>query len=317
MNLINKEAKSMSNFNFGRIFTSSARSAFLHILNSKLISDPKKGILLPSYIGLSHEEGSGIFDPVRSSGIKFRFYSVTDRLVPNLNEIECFLKSGDFQLFFLVHYFGIPQVNIEDLVALCNSYGVMVIEDCAHVPIMSELSLDKLGRHGNYSIFSIHKNTSTRDGGYYYDNKGDLPVLLKKELMISYETLSVFANTKINMAAEVRLKNYEKIVGTISNFKYLDPFFNEIPEGLVPLNCPIIVGKNMRHNLYSRLVDNGIMPTALYHRLIPEITKKDFPVSHFLAENILNLPTHPDIDSKILSHYIEKLITIIKDVFHE
>lgn len=307
----------MINFNFGRIFTSSARAAFLHILNSKLISNPKQGILLPSYIGLSYEEGSGIFDPVRSSGIKFRFYSVTDRLVPNLNEIEDFLKSGDFQLFFLAHYFGIPQVNTEDLVALCNSYGVMVIEDCAHVPIMSELSLDKLGKYGDYSIFSIHKNTSTKDGGYYYDNKGDLPILLKKELMISYETLNAFANTKINMAAEVRLRNYKRIVDVVSNFKHLDLFFNEIPEGLVPLNCPIIVGKNMRHNLYSRLVDNGIMPTALYHRLIPEITKKQFPASHFLAENILNLPTHPDIDSKILPLYLEKLVTVIKAVFNE
>jgi hypothetical protein len=229
MNLINKEAKSMINFNFGRIFTSSARAALLHILNSKLISNPEMGILLPSYIGLSYEEGSGIFDPVRSSGIKFRFYSVTDRLIPNLDEIEGFLKSGDFQLFLLVHYFGIPQVNTEDLVALCNSYGVMVIEDCAHVPIMSELSLGKLGKYGDYSIFSIHKNTSTKDGGYYFDNKGDLPILLNKELIISYETLNAFANTKINMAAEARLKNYIRIVDVISNFKHFDLFFNEIP----------------------------------------------------------------------------------------
>ena len=62
MAFIEKENKNLLNYLHKRIFTASARAAMLFILQSRMYSDPR-GILLPSYIGLSKIEGSGVFDP--------------------------------------------------------------------------------------------------------------------------------------------------------------------------------------------------------------------------------------------------------------
>ena len=100
---IDKEAKSDNPFLGSRQWTSSARTAMLHILEATRSAD-SRGILLPSYIGLSAIEGSGVFDPIRASGMPYEFYIMDRALKPNLASLTEQLKSGKFQLVFLIHY---------------------------------------------------------------------------------------------------------------------------------------------------------------------------------------------------------------------
>jgi dTDP-4-amino-4,6-dideoxygalactose transaminase len=314
MAFIDKESKNLQRFRGRRVFTSSARAAMTFILQTRKRADPR-GILLPSYIGLSKIEGSGVFDPVRASSIDYAFYRLDQRLRPDLSALEEQLSSGAFQLVFLVHYFGLPQVEVEQFVALCRRYDVQVIEDCAHT-LLGGLQGRRLGTYGDYAIFSIHKSTATVDGGYLLDHTGKLEgEALPEELRISPATLAEFADTDVSASSYQRLRNYQIVAGWLSSIPQLEPIFDKVPVGAVPLNFPVIVGEGKREQLYFNLIKRNILPTALYHTLIPEIASERFPQSYFVSANILNLPTHADIGEADLAGYEQALREAISEVF--
>ena len=314
MAFIEKENKKLEAYRARRIFTASARAAMRFILDARRRADPR-GILLPAYIGLSKVEGSGVFDPIRASAIDYAFYSLDERLRPNLAALEVQLCSGNFQLVFLIHYFGLPQVDVEQFVALCRRYQVQVIEDCAHT-LSGGLQGRRLGSYGDYAIFSIHKSCATVDGGFLLDHTGTLEsTRLPESLAISRETLAEFADTDIEAASLHRLNNYQAVAGWLDCLPQLAPMFDQLPLGAVPLNYPVIVAQGKREQLYFALIKRGVVPTALYHTLIPEITAAEFAPSHYVAANILNLPTHSDIGQADLLAYEQALGEATKEVF--
>lgn len=302
MAFIEKENKNLGQYRFRRVFTASARAAFNFILSSRKQVD-HRGVLLPSYIGLSKIEGSGVFDPVTKTGIEYSFYRLDKWLRPDMMELEKQIRGGGFQLIFLIHYFGLPQVDVEQFVALCHRYGVRVIEDCAHT-LLGGLEGRRLGSYGDYAIFSIHKSAATVDGGFFLDHTGELDVdSLPAESRISEKTLAEFADTDVKTASVQRLRNYGAVLAWVRSIPSLELMFECIPDGVVPLNCPVIVNLGRREQLYFSLVKRGILPTALYHTLIPQITSEDYPDSHFVSANIINLPTHADICDADLNQY--------------
>jgi dTDP-4-amino-4,6-dideoxygalactose transaminase len=314
MAFIEKESKSLLQYRSQRVFTPSARTAMLFILQARRRADTR-GILLPSYIGLSKTEGSGVFDPVRASAIDYAFYRVDQQLRPDLTALEEQLRSGAFQLAFLIHYFGLPQVDVEQFVALCRRYDVLVIEDCAHT-LLGGLEGVRLGSYGDYAIFSIHKSIATMDGGFFLDNTGTLNrTSIPAEFRISMSTLVDFADTDIETSSRRRLHNYQAVAGWLSSIPQLQLMFDNIPAGAVPLNCPVIVSQGKREQLYFQLIEREVIPTALYHTLIPEITLECFPQSHFVSANILNLPTHADIGEAHLVRYEQVLREVVSEVF--
>jgi dTDP-4-amino-4,6-dideoxygalactose transaminase len=314
MVFIEKENKNLQKYREQRIFTSSARAAMTFILQARKSADPR-GILLPAYIGLSKIEGSGVFDPIRTSAIDFDFYPVDQRLRPDLEVLEKLMSSGAFQLVFLIHYFGLPQVNVDDLVALCRRYNVRLIEDCAHT-ILGGLGGRRLGSYGDYAIFSIHKSSATLDGGFLLDHTGQLcSEDLPEQFRISPTTLAEFANTDLLSSSLRRLRNYQTVVKWLNSIPQLKPMFDFVPAGAIPLNCPVIVAEGKREQLYFKLIEREILPTALYHTLIQEIDPVRFPQSHFVSSNILNLPTHADIDEDDLIRYQQVLQEAISEVF--
>jgi dTDP-4-amino-4,6-dideoxygalactose transaminase len=314
MAVIEKESKNLERYMGKRTFTASARAAMSFILRNSKGCD-KRGILLPSYIGISRVEGSGVFDPVRFNEIDYAFYAVDDRLRPDLGALEKQLSSGAFQLVFLIHYFGLPQVDVDEFVAMCWRFGARVIEDCAHT-LLGGLEGRRLGSYGDYAIFSIHKSISTNDGGFLIDNTRKLDCAsLPGELAISKSTLTKFADTDLLTSSSRRLQNYRAVAEWVSSIPQLELMYNHIPDGAVPLNCPVIVNEARREDLYFNLIKHGVFTTALYHTLIPEITKEQFPQAHFISSNILNLPTHPDISEEDLFRYEKTLREAVKEVF--
>lgn len=314
MAFIEKESKNLQPYRGRRIFTASARAAMNFILQTRKRVDGR-GILLPSYIGLSTIEGSGVFDPVRASAIDYAFYRVDQRLRPDLAALEELLRSGAFQLVFLIHYFGLPQVDVEQFVALCRRYEVQIIEDCAHT-LLGGLEGRRLGSYGDYAIFSIHKSIATLDGGFFLDHTGKLDsVTLPEQFRISPATLAEFANTDLEASSRRRLRNFQAVAGWLRSIPQLEPMFDSLPAGAVPLNCPVIVGQSKREQLYFKLIEREVLPTALYHTLIPEITQDHFPESHFVSANILNLPTHSDIGEADLACYEQMLRAATLEVF--
>lgn len=313
MAFIEKEAKNLRPYMAARHYTASARAAMIHILAAKKRRDPR-GILLPAYIGLSKIEGSGVFDPIRTTGIAHAFYRLDTRLRPDLDALEAQLQTGLYQLVFLIHYFGVPQVDVERFVELCHRYGAQVIEDCAHT-LLGGLGGQRLGTYGDYAIFSVHKSIATEDGGFFLDNRGDLAdVPLDAAMRISAQTLATLASTDVPAASEQRLRNYERVAGWVRELPGVELMFERIPEHAVPLNCPVIVLDGKREAFYFTLIEAGILPTALYHTLIPEIGLTQFADSAYVSSHILNLPTHPDIGPDDFARYEAVLNAAIHEV---
>jgi dTDP-4-amino-4,6-dideoxygalactose transaminase len=313
MAFIEKEAKKLSAYTVPRCYTASARAAMTHILAAKKRRD-SRGILLPAYIGLSKIEGSGVFDPIRATGMAHDFYRLDPRLRPDLAALETQLASGRYQLLFLIHYFGVPQVDTEAFVALCHRYGVQVIEDCAHT-LLGGLGGRRLGTYGDYAIFSLHKSIGSHDGGFFLDHCADLGMLpLDPAHRISAETLATLANTDLRAASEQRLRNYQEVASWVRDLPGVELMFDDIPEYAVALNCPIIVSEGRREALYFALIEADILPTALYHTLIASISPTRFPDSVFVSNNILNLPTHPDIGDDDHARYEAALKAAIQKV---
>ncbi len=313
MVFIEKEAKQLRQYQTQRQFTASARAATKLLLRERAGMDGR-GILLPAYIGLSKVEGSGVFDPVRETDIPFAFYAVSDRLIPDLGDIKAQLETGNFQIVFLIHYFGIAQVDIGSFVEMCHSYGAIVIEDCAHT-LLGGLGTRRLGSFGDYSIFSIHKSISTQDGGFFIDRSSVLPnPTPDMASTISLSSLATFANTNLESISIRRKENYARVASHVKDSAVLELFWPHIDEYSVPLNCPVIVPNGKREALYFRLIELGILPTALYHTLIPEISAEQFPDSHHVANNILNLPTHPDISDADFEIYFSALTKAVREI---
>jgi dTDP-4-amino-4,6-dideoxygalactose transaminase len=311
--IIEKEAKKKT-LTLQRHFTNSAREGLLHILKDNFFIKPKKGILLPAYIGLSKVEGSGIFDPVKKSKIKYNFYKLNKKLVPNLSDIKKKLSTGKFSLILLVHYFGCCQTQLFKFIKLCKEYNVKIIEDCAHSLQSGTKINSKLGKIGDYSIFSIHKTLHTRTGGFYYDLKKDLRT---RKTKIDKKVFNEFALTDINDLLSNRYNNFKFVYNLIKNKKNVKNFFDSIPVDYIPLNCPIIVKEGFREKLYLSLIKNSIIPTALYHTLIKQVYTSEFKDTVFLSKNILNLPTHQNITKAHYLLYKKNFLKSLKETFNE
>jgi len=310
---IEKEAKRPPPDAFPRVYTRSARAALRHILRARLKHDAR-GILLPAYVGLSPKEGSGVLDPVKEAGAPFDFYEVSERLVPDLDDLERKLATGRFQLALLIHYFGCAQVDAGDFVRRCQRHDVQVVEDCAHT-LLGGLRGERLGMKGAFAIFSIHKSTWLLEGGFYYDRAGELgDTPLDERDALDRSGLEAFSRLDLVSAAQRRRRLYDLVASWVVELPGLELFFPRVPANAVPLNCPVIVAGGKREPLYFQLIERGILPTALYHTLIPELAADRYPIAHRLSRNILNLPTHPDILDGNLDEYRDALRASVQEV---
>ena len=103
--MITKSATDKLNCTLNLHFTCNARTAWGHIINT--ISDVRKPkVLLPSYIGYTEREGSGVFDPIKENSAKYDFYKVTNNLAIDIDHFEQILKSGEISIALIIHYFG-------------------------------------------------------------------------------------------------------------------------------------------------------------------------------------------------------------------
>ena len=118
---------------------------------------PKSKILIPAYMCDS------AIAPLRERGYILVFFDIEEDLSFNLNMLEALIEKLDVRAILAPHYFGFPA-KIQDLVCLCNKYGVLVIEDCAH-SFLTKINAKPVGSFGNIAIFSMRKTLAVPDGG--------------------------------------------------------------------------------------------------------------------------------------------------------
>jgi dTDP-4-amino-4,6-dideoxygalactose transaminase len=312
--MISKEATIKNNFGKSILFANSARSCFEHLLRNLTFAKDEI-ILMPSYIGETDTEGSGVFDPVRKTGVNYIFYELEADLSINLNDFQQKISSGKVKAVLVIHYFGFCQLQINAVKALCKKNNVFLIEDCAH----SLYSLNhrmKPGSYGDFSFYSIHKLLPTTDGGFLHAKNNSVEISeidIRKK--ISLETLESYCTISLEKTSEIRIKNYNYYLELLPEVSgKMSIMFPKLPKGIVPLNFPILIHSNKREKVYFKLIDAGIITCALYYRLIPEINKKIFPLSYEISEKILNLPVHQDTKKSDVLFIARNLNEILKEL---
>lgn len=300
-----KEAKDQNNCIKNQYFYNSARSAFIHLLESLRLDVFKDIILMPSYIGQSLKEGSGVFDPIRKLKLQYRFYKLNPDLSVNFEDLVSEIDKGSVKVVFVIHYFGFPQKDIEKIALLCKEKNIVLIEDCAH-SFSSHLNGKQIGSFGDFSLFSIHKICATQAGGILQVNHPDQQNIALRDL-IDQEDLLQYVNSDVEKIARRRRENYQYYLKKMADSKLFEIPFKQLPDGCVPLNFPIFVKHYDRFSVYNKLIEQGVSVVSLWYRLIDEIDPKQFPISADLSSKILNLPVHQDITSEDIDYIVGKL----------
>lgn len=150
-----------------RIWTVSGEAAIFFALRN---ADLKQGdtILVPTY------HCPTMIRPARHLGLDIRFYPLAYPGYADLDHIEACFRSRSIRAILLAHYFGFPQ-PVRQLRELCDAWGVVLIEDCAHA-LFGVADDAPLGSWGDYAIASLSKFLPLAWGGCLVSHRKDLSV---------------------------------------------------------------------------------------------------------------------------------------------
>lgn len=308
--MISKSAENPLGCSQNLLFTCNARAAWGHIIESfGDLARPR--ILLPSYIGYTEREGSGVFDPVKKRDAIYEFYKLNDKLEINLDEFEKIIKEKTINIALIIHYFGFCQNQMQQIKQICHSNNVVLVEDCAHA-FRLNFKDETVGTYGDYSFYSIHKFIATPSGGILKVNTNKINLRpLEDSQRASRDVLEQLIKTDLKRVTEIRRQNFASYKSFLVEHADFEPMYYLKTED-VPQTYPIRVKNSRRENLYFYLMENQIPTIALYYRLIDEIKENLYPESFRLSREILNLPVHQDIttgDIEIICKKINKYFT--------
>ncbi len=145
-----------------------ARNGFWHLMKAMGIGAGDT-VLMPSY----HSTNEVL--PVQAVGAHVEFFSINKRLEPDLEELEDLMRKGAKALI-LIQYIGWAQ-PMDEILALCEKYGVVLVEDCALSLLSKTPDGRRLGSMGDYSIFCLYKTLPLPNGALLVQNRNVFPEL--------------------------------------------------------------------------------------------------------------------------------------------
>lgn len=276
-----------------------ARDAWEDVIKYFLKQNPSIRVLLPSYIGYSNNEGSGIFDPVKKQNCNFGFYNFKKDLSIDFLDLKRKIEENTNCLVLLVHYFGFPDERYNEISKWLESNNVHFVEDCAHA-LFSDFIGGVCGKRGLFSFYSLHKMVPLNTGGMLISNKG---ININN---VENRNFPVF-DFDFKTIYDKRRDNYNFLLNLLKNIEGVTLLHPALPNGVCPQTLPIRVEKN-RDEIYSAMNNKGFGFVSLYHTMIKEISKNEHSEAHYLAKHITNLPVHQDVNQ---DYYVE-MVDLLK-----
>ncbi len=282
----------MGNYCYEMKCFSSAREALRKLLQEYIRGGEDTTILLPSYIGWSPNEGSGIYDPICELGLKHTFYSLAEGLVIDINNVKRLIKMiNGRKMFLLVHYFGYVDPRYKELIYLLRQEGVFIIEDAAHA--LYTHFIDGLCGLGDCIIYSFHKMLPFSGGGAVCtknitESWWNRIIPEEKEYpFYKYELGSIAAKRKENALYWEKLFKSNKSVELL---RRSEEYKNQTPQ-----TFPVLLNHGDRYKVYQNMNNLGYGIISLYHTMIKPIADMKDAVIDRISNNILNFPVHQDI----------------------
>jgi len=303
--MIIEKVASQNKYRRNIVFFDRARDGFKNWLEN-LKETSEDVVLLPAYIGWSPREGSGVFDPVKESGMKYTFYRMDNRLHIDLADLKRKLDQGNIKIFVIIHYFGHVDPNYNKIIALVRSYGCFILEDEAHA-LYTDVIDGKSGRQGDAVIYALHKMLPVEKGGALVFNNESVVQQTKRgeDILSSYDLYSIAVRRKANVCFLRKL---------LADCEGVYPLWEDVEDKETLQTFPVIIEKADRNVLYEVMNNAGFGVVTLYHTLIKAISREEYPESYHLSEKILNLPVHQDIHEEQLSMLVEYLKKSIKEL---
>ncbi len=310
--IISKTADDFNNFKNSEFYYKSAREGLYDLVSNIKQSESIKTIFLPSYVGLSPKEGSGIFDAISKVGAHITYYKMKDDLsidfedlYRRINNIGCINY-----VVLIVNYFGFRDKNYTSILKSVKDLGGWVIEDNAH---------------GFYTYYN--DNRSLADATFFSLHKmfpfgygGSLLLLNNKLKNLNYTgDRTVYPDCNpwqydINRISEIRRCNYIKLLNIVDKQKY-SKFFKPLKRDLesnIPQSFPITILCGDRNKIYEIMNKEGYGVVSLYHTLIDELNNQEYINSVNLSKCIMNLPIHQDVNINYYEDMIDELVEACK-----
>jgi dTDP-4-amino-4,6-dideoxygalactose transaminase len=306
--MIAKRAQNSSNYARRVIPFEAAREAFRAILDAMEFASGK--VLLPSYVGWSAREGSGVFDPIASLNLDYAFYTLDERLRIDIDSLRTEMESGGIRVLVIIHYFGYVDPCYEEAVKIAREHGVFVLEDEAHA-MLSDLVGGVCGRLGDACIYSFHKILPVESGGAAVIN--DPESALARTIAAGPDGALSLCGFDLHGIAQKRRANslvLDKLVRDLA--PEVEPLFGAPGCGEFPQSYPLLIRNSSRDRIYCEMNATGFGVVSLYHTLIEPISPGRFPASATVSRHILNLPVHQDASKEALESMVRELAVCVR-----
>lgn len=97
------------------------------------------------------------------------FYPIMQDMDPDWDYLKTWTKENHFDAMLFTHYFGKYYGSISRAKEICKNRDAILIEDCAHVLYPT----GKMGKNGDFIIYSPHKQLPIADGAVLVCNEED------------------------------------------------------------------------------------------------------------------------------------------------
>lgn len=243
----------------------------------------------------------------------------------------------------LLHFGGIP-CEMDEIMALADTYNLKVIEDCA-AGVCSTYKGQALGTIGDMGMWSFDamKILVSGDGACLHFHDPEMREKAEKLLYFGLETKSGYENSVAqkwwefdiscfghravmnDITAAIAIEQLKKLPAFMKKRAEVHRFYNEALSDIEWLDLPLELPKgcttsyyfyhvqtknNKRDELAKFLRENNIYTTYRYyplHRVPGYGVTANCPNADFAADNTLCLPMHQSLSSADLDYISEKI----------
>jgi dTDP-4-amino-4,6-dideoxygalactose transaminase len=251
----------------------------------------------------------------------------------------------------IVHFGGIP-CDMDEIVAICKSKNIPLIEDVAHAP-GAEYKGIRCGNFGDLSAFSFftNKNLSVGEGGMVIAKTDELNSKIKflrshgmstltldrhKGRAITYDVLQPGLNYRMDeMRAALGLVQLDKLNEANSNRKKLTEHYHSLLKDVKQVQIPFLDLSNKksayhiypillaeginRETLFNSLKDKGIQASIHYPSIKSftafkeELQHCSVPNCDIISQREITLPLYPTLTNKQVELVVDTLKSALKE----
>jgi dTDP-4-amino-4,6-dideoxygalactose transaminase len=227
-----------------------------------------------------------------------------------------------------VHCYGTP-CNVERIQQIADTYGLKVIYDAAHT-FGVKYKGESLLKHGDLSVLSFHatKVYNTFEGGAIVcpDAKTKQRIDYLKNFGFADEVTVMAPGINGKMSeinAAFGLLQLKHVDAAIARRGEIDALYRQVLSGARGITClpepentdrtfsyfPILVGNDYRlsrdglyhklkeHNIYARRYFYPLISDMPMYRGLPSANQANLSVAESISQQVLCLPTFPDMES--------------------